>query len=475
MRFTCVHLMLSSAALTALLIAGPSAAQKAPEEPSAHDMKLMGSDDLQARSAYQPTIARQGDRYIAYIGHHGGTEKVPKPINPMTGQAEFNGTSIIDVTDPSKPKYLKHLPGDEGLAESGGAQMVRICAGKDLPKADKSAYYMLRTFGNKAHEIWNVTDPANPVLLQTLGGLRGTHKNFWECDTGIAYLISGVEGWRTRRMTQIYDLSDPAKPVKIRDFGLPGQQPGSDGAVPTDLHGPIVKGNRVYFGYGTSKGGIIQIVDREKLLNGPKEPTPENLLYPEVSRLDMNPLVGAHTTFPMLGVPIANYAKHSVGATRDFLMVVNESTANECQEAKQHVFFADITDETKPMFVSNYDVKESEGNYCSKGGRFGAHSSNESMDGVYYNKIAVIAYFNAGIRVLDVRDPFQPKEIAHYIPPVTDKTEERCRKIGDQNVCKTAIQTNNVETDDRGYIYAVDRANTGMSILELTGDAKKLY
>jgi hypothetical protein len=29
-----------------------------------------------------------------------------------------------------------------------------------------------------------------------------------------------------------------------------------------------------------------------------------------------------------------------------------------------------------------------------------------------------------------------------------------------------------VETDDRGYIYIVDRANTGMHILELTGDAR---
>ena len=82
-------------------------------------------------------------------------------------------------------------------------------------------------------------------------------------------------------MTQIYDLGDPAKPVKIRDFGLPGQQPGATGAAPTDLHGPIRwPGNRVYFGYGTSKGGMLQIVDRDKLLNGPKEPTPENLLYP---------------------------------------------------------------------------------------------------------------------------------------------------------------------------------------------------
>src|SRR5260221_10065102 len=29
-------------------------------------------------------------------------------------QAEFNGTSIVDVTDPSKPKYLFHIPGQEG-------------------------------------------------------------------------------------------------------------------------------------------------------------------------------------------------------------------------------------------------------------------------------------------------------------------------------------------------------------------------
>ena len=59
-----------------------------------------------------------------------------------------------------------------------------------------------------------------------LEGLRNTHKSFWECDTGIAYVISGPKDWRTRRMTKIYDLSDPANPRFIRDFGLPGQQPG---------------------------------------------------------------------------------------------------------------------------------------------------------------------------------------------------------------------------------------------------------
>ena len=40
--------------------------------------------------------------------------------------------------------------------------------------------------------------------------------------------------------------------------------------------------------------------------------------------------------------------------------------------------------------------------------------------------------------------------------------------------CKVAIQTNNVEVDDRGYIYAADRANTGLHILALTGTARQV-
>ena len=40
--------------------------------------------------------------------------------------------------------------------------------------------------------------------------------------------------------------------------------------------------------------------------------------------------------------------------------------------------------------------------------------------------------------------------------------------------CDNAIQTNNVNIDDRGLIYAVDRANTGLHIVELTGSARNI-
>ncbi len=454
-------------------------AQNAPkigDPPEAQNVRLAGMHNLQARSAYQPVVQKQGDRYIAYIGHHGGHEAVAKPVNTLTGQPEFNGTSILDVTDPKNPKYLAHVPGEEGLGEAGGAQMVRICDGKTLPKGDPNMVYMLRVFGNAAHEIWNVADPTKPVRLSRLEGLKGTHKNFWECDTGIAYLVSGAQGWRVPRMTQVYDLSDPAKPVKIRDFGIHGQDPASTGFIPMYVHGSFTLPgvNRIYMGYGTNKDGLVQILDRDKMLKGPAAPTAENLIYPEVGRLTLSALTGAHTVFPMLRMPVAEFAKETEGQTRDFLMIVNEEIVNECREPRQMVWFADITVEKTPMIVSNWTVPEKSGDFCQRGGRFGSHSSNESTAPVFYKKLAMITWFNAGLRVLDVRNPYQPREVGYFIPSITSDTYKRCVTVAGQERCKVAIQSNNVETDDRGYIYVADRANTGLHILELTGEARAI-
>ena len=438
---------------------------------SASNMVLLGHHDLQGRSAYQPVIHEQNGRWIAYVGHHGG-----RAVNSLTGREEDSGTSILDVTDPRKPRYLAHIPGEPGQAETGGAQMVRVCSGKDLPKADKSKSYLLRTFGNLAHEVWDVTLPEKPArIVVVVDKLKGTHKSWWECDSGIAYLVSGLPDWRTRRMTQVFDLSDPAHPLFIRNFGLPGQQPGASGPVPTELHGPIStgpKGNRVYFGYGTNKDGIMQIVDRAKLVSGPREPTPENLLAPQIGRFNLSSMNGAHSSLPVLGMELAEFAKDK-GAPRDFVMVVNESLANECQEPRQRMWVVDVTDEKLPVGVATFNVPESgpgsSGDFCSRGGRFGSHSVNENQPPMYAMRTLFVAWFNAGVRAVDIRDPFHPREIGYYIPATTDRTDKRCVKAVDGGErCKVAIQTNNVDVDERGYIYIVDRANTGMHILELT-------
>ena len=242
------------------------------------------------------------------------------------------------------------------------------------------------------------------------------------------------------------------------------------------MHGPIStgpKGNRIYLGYGTVRNGVIQILDREKLLNGPKEPTPENLLYPQIARIDTPPYMGAHTTLPVLGIEVDDLAKFSGPKSRDIIVVVNESTSNECREARQMAYIVDITNEKTPFPIASFQVPETPGDFCSRGGRFGAHASNENMPPMYAKRIVFMSWFNAGVRAVDIRDPYRPREIGYYIPATTSKTDKRCVKIETGERCKVAIQTNNVEVDDRGYIYIVDRANTGMHILELTGEARQ--
>jgi hypothetical protein len=138
-----------------------------------HDMKLIGTNDLQSRSTYQPTVHKYSfGRYILFAGHHAlglqGEGNLPSAkllpsFNPLTGQNELNGTSIVDVSDPRHPKYLFHLPVPNAPpnGQGGGAQMVRVCDGSTLPIGN-SKVYMLRSYANSAHEIWDVTDPKNP-------------------------------------------------------------------------------------------------------------------------------------------------------------------------------------------------------------------------------------------------------------------------------------------------------------------------
>ena len=93
------------------------------------------------------------------------------------------------------------------------------------------------------------------------------------------------------------------------------------------------------------------------------------------------------------------------------------------------VWFADITVENRPMVVSNWTVPEASGNFCQRGGRFGAHSSNESMAPVFYKKLAFIAFFNAGVRALDMRDPY-PAEGGRLFHPADHRGDRQALRQG---------------------------------------------
>ena len=156
-----VHIVLLT--MLACLVATASSAQGHGEE--SLNTRLVGADDLQARSAYQPLPVEQDSRHILYVGHHAG-----EMLNPLTNAVEVNGTSIVDVTDPTNPVYLHHIP---ATGDAQGAQMVQVCSGADLPDADPGETYLLRSNGNESHELWDVSDPAALVTTVARMGRGG--------------------------------------------------------------------------------------------------------------------------------------------------------------------------------------------------------------------------------------------------------------------------------------------------------------
>jgi len=461
----------------------PAATAPADDGISNLNLRLVGHNDLQARSAYQPVVHAYGQRRILFVGHHAG-----EALNPATGLIEKNGLSIVDVTDPARPTYLAHFPPTG--SEASGTQHVQVCDGSALPNGDDTKVYAIRTNGLLGYEVLDVTDPAAPKFLTTIAetgvssrpeserGNRETHKFQWDCATGIAYMNGTAPGWRVTRVLQAFDVSDPAHPKHIRDFGLAGYEPSAIGAYPepqvAGLHQPFVVGNRMYLGYNSGEEGVLQIVDRERFMSGNPEPTEANLRAPEISRIDLPSYWGVHTAKPIYDFEIADYADNSEARTRDLLLVSSEAGTFRCQEPRDVLLVFDITEEQHPLPISSFQVPEEPGDFCHRGGRFGPHSFADAYHPNFDKKLVVLAYFNAGVRVVDIRNPFVPKEVARFIPEVTENTTESCIEIDGVRHCDRAIQTNNVNLDDRGYIYALDRASTGLHVLELTGAARAI-
>ena len=470
----------------------------AQQRPEMRDMQLVGYNDLQARSGYQPVIHKQGDRWIAYIGHHGGTQP-----NPLTAKAREQ-RHLHHRRDGSEAAEIPHAhPGRDGRGrgrwrpDGAGVRRPRSAArGQEQGVlAALVREHRPRDLGRHRSVEPEPRDRRRQrprQHAQELVGVRHRHRLCHRRRSQVAHAPHD-EDLRFERSgpSGVHPRLRAARSAA----GIDGSR--ADGASRPDLLGPKV--NRVYFGYGTGSNGIVQIVDRDKLLNGPKEPTEANLLYPQITRLDLPPDVGAHTAFPLLGMDVTEFSRQkappargvpppaagphdheaSVPANqtqgrRDFIAVTGESTANECLENRQMLRMVDATIETRLFGASSWTLPGQSADFCARGGRFGTHSSNENFTPIYYKRVLFLAHFNAGVRAIDIRDPFNPKEIGYYIPAITSKTDKRCVGTGADQRCQVAIQTNNVEVDDRGYIYAIDRANTGMHILELTGAARKV-
>ena len=359
-------------------------------------------------------IAVQGQ--YAYVGHQNGPE----------------GTTILDISDPRKPKIVSRLMTANFVTHT---HKVRVVGDLMFTNSEHQPGTPRAKFADPGFVIYDVKDKANPKLVKfvrTHG--RGVHR--FDLDETYAYISTEVEGF-VGNILVIYDIRNPASPTEVGRWWLKGQNvAGGDTPHPKGadhkLHHAMRAGNEMYAGCWMSGVAIVDISDIGK---------PRTLSHYEYDPPHPEP------THTFLKVPF------EIGGKRIAVSTEEERHHRGADAGKPHAPFRtwDVTDPTKPKLLSTHEVPHSASPYPGDKVRFGAHQLREKID---RDGLAYVTWFAAGLRILDINDPMHPKERGYIIP-----------KPGDG---QDAPLTNDVAMDDRGLIYFTDKA-CGLDVIEFNG------
>ena len=142
----------------------------------------------------------------------------------------------------------------------------------------------------------------------------------------------------------------------------------------------------------------------------------------------------------------------------NLLIVADECVFDDGADWPKLVRVVDARLETNLVPISTFPQPPYE-SFAHRGGRSGAHNVHENLPvpGSWRSeRIIVGSFFNQGVRAYDVSNPFQPQEVAYFVPGAPTRAPSG------------AVQLNDVYVDDRRIVYTMDRHVGGLYILEMT-------
>jgi hypothetical protein len=405
----------------------------APGVLESRNVAFIGYHDLEGRPGFKMALVQHGERWVLYVGH------LWEP-----------GWSALDVTSPERPELVWTKPGPRGT----WTIQVQAADGLLLTALEKPMPGWLPPGHNERDEgivLWDIKDdPFSPMELGRFRtGGTGTHRNFYNGGR-YAYVAGSPPGWDGNILI-ILDVSDPSLPREISRWGLPEQRLAPETEPQSRsfyLHGPpYVRNGKCFASYGKAGAFVIDVED----LSEPK-------LLSTVSFGSLGSPLGCHTYAPL-------------GSSNVLLANSEALTEPPLEEPLNYLFLLDGTDPEDPRIMAACPLPSPEDglgyhSYYDKGGSFGPHNVHidHGLPELYGGSDVVFAtYFNAGLRVFDVRDPREPVEVAYFVP-----TDPVVRK-GPFPAGALVSQLEDVLVDSRGYVYCTDK-NHGLFVLRFERD-----
>jgi hypothetical protein len=369
------------------------------------------------------------------------------------------GTLIVDVHDPQNMRPLTFLPANPGtrtayLRLNPDRRILVVgydvtAANPEQPPAGEEARGGLAFF--------DVRDPSRPVELGQFHNGKGTTHGF-EIDDHYVYACASSDATKDPPVFNmglaIVDYSEPQAPRLVANYHIVGTNVGETPDFMDDLnpdgsaqlnwcHEVNKDGDRLYVAWRDAGFLILDVSD-------PSQPA-------LVGRWDYVPpynggsLGAAHTAAP---VP------HPGSALPRLLVLTDEIF--ECPPGFGRVL--DITTPANPVLLATYAIQGIHDAFDAQSGRFGCPRGQQSIHQPYFDprspgSLFYQAWYDQGVRAMDLSNPYQPKEVGYYLSP-------------DYTVLPNypGRHTREVFVDpDTNLLYVTDGNGGGLTVLRYTG------
>jgi len=375
-------------------------------------------------------------------GAPGGDASIPEPQEPFEGEG-----------DPWVDPAPKATCGSGDMPETGAQGLggdvrcnLTVHGMANAPHFLSMAWYGDCAYvnGNDFTTVLDVSDSANPVMTDTLD--TPAMMSNWETmkvneQSG---LLAGYQS--NGPIVDVYSVSEDCKhPEFLRSYEVGGighaGQFSDDGTIyyasslytgevfALDVTLPLPEtpriiasmyggkgahdlfvskgGTRGYFAYSNLTSGIgigiVAIIDLSAVQG--REPNAQGTVVHEWQWDDGN---------------ISQYPIQVTYRGRDYLVISDELGSGACDDPNKPPYgyarIFDIHEETNPILVSK--IKTEALNPCEGappvGGGFGVGTHYCNVDRLEDPRLLACGFWDGGVRVFDIRNPWRPKEIAYF-------------------------------------------------------------